>query len=145
MDSGGHDSTFVIAVYGAVLSSVVFLFELLKYYDDKPKLVVKTSASLFYENGDLTKNKKKISIEMINPGKRHITILYCGFKIKSDSIINMQQVIDPNLPKQLSEGESYISYADFVVEDFTKIVYAWAKDATGKEFKSVKWPLDGFA
>jgi hypothetical protein len=61
MANGGFDSTFVIAVYGAVLSSVVFLFDLFKYVIDRPKLVVKTSFSLFYENGDLKKRKRKVS------------------------------------------------------------------------------------
>lgn len=38
MANGGFDSSFVIAVYGAILSSVVFLFDLFKYFNDKPKL-----------------------------------------------------------------------------------------------------------
>jgi hypothetical protein len=145
MANGSFDSTFVIAVYGAVLSSTIFLFDLFKYITDRPKLEVKTTLSLFYENGAPKKEIKKICVEMINSGKRPITLLCCGFRIKTDSIMNTQQIVDLNLPKKLSEAEAYVSCTDFTEGDATKIIYAWAKDATGKEFKSVKWPLKDFA
>ena len=138
------DSTLIIALYGAVLSTAVFVFDMFKYFRDKPRVVVKVKFSLSYENADLNKEKKKICIETINSGKRPLTIANCGFKLKTESIMNIQQVIDPNLPKQLSEGEAYSSYTDFVAGDAEKIIYAWVKDASGKEYKSRKWPLKGF-
>jgi len=144
MANGGIDSTLVIAIYGAVVATAVFVFDMFKYFNEKPNVAVKTTFSLFYESGDLKKEKKKIAIEIINSGRRPVTISYCGFKLKTDSIMNIQQVIDPNLPKQIAEGESYKSYADFAEGDSEKIIYAWVKDATGKEYRSKKWPLTGF-
>jgi hypothetical protein len=141
MANNGIDSTLVIAIYGAVVSTAVFVFDMFKYFNEKPNVIVKTNLSLFYEGGDLKKEKKKIAIEIINTGRRAVTIADCGFKLKTNSMMNIQQVIDPNLPRQLSGGDSYKSYTDLATADSDGIFYAWAKDATGREYRSKKWPI----
>lgn len=145
MDSNkGELITIIIAIYGAVLSTIVALFNIIKHFNDKPKIVVKTKPSFFYESSDPGKEIKKIGVEIINSGKRPITISYSGFKLGIKTNMNICQIIDPNLPKQIAEGESYTSYTDFIEGSHDKIIYAWVKDATGKEYKSNKWPLRGF-
>jgi hypothetical protein len=71
MANGGIDSTLVIAIYGAVVATAVFLFDMFKYFNEKPNVAVKTTFSLFYESGDLKKEKKKIAIGIINSVKVH--------------------------------------------------------------------------
>ena len=133
----GHDSTLIIAIYGAVVSTLLLLFDVFKYFNDKPKITVKATPSLSFEN---SYEKKKISIKIVNSGRRPATISYCGLQLKDAH----NQVIDTNLPKQLLPNESYISYSDFIESDADNIIYACVKDAMGREYRSKKWPLKGF-
>jgi hypothetical protein len=136
--------TLIIATYGAILATTVFLFDIIKYFKDKAKLFVKTAPFILIESNEPYKEKRKIRIDVINISKKPITVTASGFKLKTDSLKDTMQIIDIELPKKINEGESHTSYTDIDNLPLDKIFYAWVSDTTGKSYKSKKWPLRGF-
>lgn len=130
--------TFYVAIYGAILSTLVFLWDIIKYCSDKPNLRVRANHRLL--TGPRM-SERKIGIDMINKGKRPITIVASGFKLDTESDENMVTLFDPNLPRQINEGQRHTTFANPERIDANKILYAWARDATGKEYRSKKHPL----
>jgi hypothetical protein len=130
--------TLYLAIYGALLSTLVFLWDILKYYRDKPNLRVETNLRMLV--GPLA-SEMKIGIDMINEGKRPITIVASGFKLDTESQKNVATVYDINLPAEIHEGQRHTSFVNPDTVDTEKILYAWARDATGREYQSKKRPL----
>jgi hypothetical protein len=131
--------TFYIAVYGAGLATLVFLWDIVKYNRDKTKLRVE--ANLHALVGP--KSEIKIGIDMINDGRRPLTIVASGFKLDTDAP-NVATAYDINLPIELNEGQKHTSFVNPNSVDITKVRYAWARDATGREYHSKKRPLKGW-
>jgi hypothetical protein len=127
-----------LAIYGAVLSTLVLLWDVIKYYKDKPSLRVQANHRALVGP---SKSEHKIGIDMINEGKRPVTIVASGFKLDTESYENMGTVFDPGLPKQINEGQRYTTFVNPEEIDMSKILYAWAQDATGREHRSKKYPL----
>lgn len=136
-----ENSTLYLAIYGAALATIVFGWDVVKYLKDRPTLQVKTNLRILL--GPLG-SENKIGIDMINKGKRPITIVASGFMLDTDpSEPNMATIIDTSLPKEIFEGQSHTSFVDFDSVRLTKVLYAWARDATDKEYFSKKRPLIG--
>ena len=130
--------TFYVAIYGAILSTLVLLWDIIKYCKDKPNLRVQANHRIL---AGPRMSERKIGIDMINKGKRSITIVASGFKLDTESDKNMATLFDPNLPRQINEGQRRTTFANPDEIDLNKILYAWARDATGKEYRSKKHPL----
>ena len=130
--------TIHLAVYGAILSTFVLLWDVIKYFKDKPSLRV--TANYHGLIGPL-KKEVKIGIEIVNAGRRPVTLVSTGFELDTDSDENIITVLDPNLPRELSEGQRYITYTNPKEFDSGKILFARARDATGRVYRSKKNPL----
>jgi len=130
--------TTVLAVYGAALATLVFVWDVIKYAKDKPKLLVKVNPHALI--GPLTR-ESKIGIEMVNTSRRPITIVSSGFELDIPTEENIVTVLDPNLPVQLSEGQRYITYANPKEVAWEKIRCGRVRDATGKIHRSKKYLL----
>lgn len=126
------------AVYGAILSTIIFLWDIFKYYRDKPKLRVQANHRLLIA---MHKSEPRIGIDMINVGKRPITIVASGFRLDTESHENMATVLDPQLPKELHEGQSHTTFVLPKEIDTSKVLCAWARDPTGREYRSKKRPF----
>ena len=127
-----------IAIYGAILSTLVFLWDIRKYYKDKPKLRIEANHRALI--GPL-KSERKIGIDIINESSRRLTIVAAGFKLDTESDENMATVYDPNLPIEIGDGQRHTTFVNPNTIDPENILYAWARDATGKEHRSKKHPL----
>jgi hypothetical protein len=130
--------TIYLAVYGAFLSSLVFLWEIVKFYKDRPKMRVEANIRLLI---GASGSAQKIGIDMINSGKRPVTIVSSGFKLDVESQANVATVPDMNLPLEISEGQRHTTFVNPGTLEGRKILYAWARDATGREYFSKKRPL----
>ena len=130
--------TQYLAIWGAILSTLVLIWDVIKYYKDKPSLRVQANQRALV--GPL-KSEHKIGIDMINEGKRPITVVASGFKLDTESDENTATVFDPGLPKQIDEGQRYTTFVNPETIDTSKILYAWARDATGQEHRSKRHPL----
>lgn len=130
--------TLYLAIYGAILSTLVFSWDILKYYKDKPKLRVSANHRALIGS---YKSERKIGIDMINEGKRPITIVASGFKLDIEPDENVVTVLDSQLPKELHEGQRHTTFVIPEELNASKILYAWARSATGREYRSKKHPL----
>ena len=128
--------TFYVAAYGAVLATLVFLWDIVKYNRDKAKLSVEANVRVV---AGLT-SQVKIGIDMINNRKRPLTIVASGLKLDTDGP-NVVTALDINLPIELGDGQRHTTFVDPDAIDTTKVLYAWARDATGREYRSKKRPL----
>jgi len=130
--------TTVLAVYGAVLSTVAIVMNVAKYIKDRAHVVVEAGEHVLMSSKVAT---HKLGIKVINKGRRPITIEGCGFKLDADSGENLLSVLDPNLPKPLGEGESLTTYADPSQVQARNVLFAWARDAGGRVYKSKRRPF----
>ena len=131
--------TFYVALYGALLATLVFLWDVVKYKRDKATLRVETNIRALV---GLT-SQVKIGIDMINDGRRPLTIVASGFKLDADDP-NVATAYDMNLPIELHEGQRHTTFVNPETVDTTKVLYAWARDATGREYHSKKRPFKGW-
>jgi len=132
------DFTAILAVYGAILATVVLLWDVVKYVRDRPGLMVKVDHHVLV-GPQLSEHK--IGIYMVNTGKRPLTVVASGFRLSTQAEENIATVMDPTLPKELAEGQSHTTYANPNEIEVNKILFAWARDATGREYRSKKRPL----
>jgi len=129
----------ILAIYGSILSTIVFLWDIIKYLHDKPCLKVEVGHHMLVGPGA---KEHKIGITMANIGKRAITVVASGFKFDPPLIDgSMSTIYDPQLPKELNEGQGYTSYSNPTQIPQEQVVYGWVRDATGRIWLSKKWPL----
>lgn len=130
------DATTILAFYGSILATIVFLWDIIKYIRDKPRLRVKVNHRL------LGGTEHKLGIEVANVGRGTITVVASGFKFAPalpDG--NMATVPDQELPEELQEGQSHTSFASPSEIPQNQVMYGWVRDATGSIWWSKKWPL----
>lgn len=96
------DITIYIALYGAILSTIVIIWDVIKYYKDKPSIKVQVDIGPHYS---LKRYEDEIGVEIINVGKRRVTIVAHGYQFKDKSENGEIEEIDENLPKELLEGQ----------------------------------------
>ena len=84
---------------------------------------------------------QKIGIDMINDGRRPVTIVGSGFKLYTESHKDVASVYDINLPVEIHEGQRHTSFVNPGTLEGHKILYTWVRDATGREYHSRKRPL----
>ena len=134
------DATAILAIYGSILATIVFLWDIIKYIYDKPRLRVKVNH--LFKVSPLGCTEHKLGIKVANVGKRTVTVVASGFKFAPalpDG--NMATVYDLELPKELHEGQSHTSYASPSEIPQNQVMYGWVRDATGSIWRSKKWPL----
>lgn len=133
------DLTTLLAIYGALLATIVFLWDVIKFFHDRPNLRVEADYHIRVSN--LGASEPVVGITMINTGKEPLTIVASGFRLDVESDENMATVVDTSLPRELTQGQSHTSCANFDEVVKQKVLYAWARDATGRVYRSKKRPL----
>jgi len=131
------DITIYVAIYGAVLSTIAIVWNIIKDILNKPRLKVQAGIG-FITYRDETKPTKIYNFEAVNLGKRPITLTSSGIKIEGENSITF--IDNTNLPKRLEEGNK-ISFFRKTDEFYNEIKehqlrYLWFKDTTGKTYKS---------
>jgi hypothetical protein len=132
------DLVAVLAIYAAVLSTVAILTNLKSYLRDRAAVVVEANFHVLLGPHGAA---KKLGIRVTNVGRRPLTIAECGFRIDSQSPDKLLTVLDATLPKRLDEGESHVTYANPDDLDIGRVIFAWARDATGRVYRSKRRPL----
>lgn len=137
-------SANIVAWYGAIISTVSILLAFMNYFRDKAKIKVKISQGLFAYGTHLG-NEVKVFIEIINIGRRPITLTGAGLTLKNGKNMFILKSEFINFPFELLEGKSaQVEFnRDEVFEESkkekSKILYAWYKTATGKMYK-IRFP-----
>lgn len=132
------DITIYIALYGAILSTIVIIWDVIKYYKDKPKIKVQVDVGQHFS---LKRYEDEIGVKIINVGKRRITIVAHGYQFKDKSENGEIEMIDDNLPKELLEGQHCQLFVDLNESFEHKILYWWVRDAAGEKYYADKYPV----
>jgi hypothetical protein len=120
----------------AILSPFAWL---IKRRIDNGTVQVKTNLGV--QLGFMASREPQLFITSIKKGSRPVTITASGFRLDIPNEPNIVTIIDRDLPRELSDGQSHTSYIDMAKVPFTKILYAWARDATGREYRSKRKPF----
>ena len=133
------DTTTLLAFYGSALATIVFLWDIIKYGQHRRRLKVTVRHHVLM--GPAAR-KHMLGIEMANVGKGTITVVASGFKYApSLPDGNTATIFDPNLPKEIHEGQSYTSFEEPSEVPTDQVVYGWVRDATGRTWRSKRRPL----
>ncbi|MCR4316637.1 MAG: hypothetical protein NUW37_09850 [Planctomycetes bacterium] len=133
------DWTFWIAIYGAVLATAVFAWDILKHFSDRPRLTVKANHRLIVVPGNGATSK--IGIDVINKTRRPITVVAYGFRLDTQDDENTLSITEMSGRRPIEEGNSHSVFFNPIDLNGRKVLYAWARDATGEEHRSKKYPL----
>ncbi|MGV8087202.1 MAG: hypothetical protein ACP5N1_06250 [Candidatus Woesearchaeota archaeon] len=129
-------TTIIIAVYGAILSTVAIIWNIFR---DKKKLKVNVSVHTS-KYGD-NQEEEILRLEAINIGKVPITLVSAGVKLSNNKNWNIKsEMLFTSI--MLNESEDWggaVPLNKFKEEiNGHKPIYAWFKDNTGKIYKSKK-------
>lgn len=130
------ESQTILALYGAVLSTIVFIWNIIKYLrEERADLRVEVNYT-----GHHSLSRAEVSIKAINMGKRPLTVEQCGFALShpSDREILIE---DKDLPKELTEHQAHVSIYEWSAFERYQIFFVWVRDSTGRKWLSKKWPL----
>lgn len=137
-------SANIVAWYGAIISTISILLAFMNYFRDKAKIQLKISQGLFAYGSHLG-DEIKIFIEIINKGRRPVTLTGAGLTLRNGKNMFILKSEIMNFPFELLEGKStQIAFNKTEVFEESKkensqISYAWYKSATGKTYK-IKFP-----
>lgn len=147
MESRDHITLFIVA-YGAILSSLVFLWTIIK---DRRQITVGTSAAFFtYANGEIS--TQMVSIDVVNRGHRPVHVNAPTLRIPNGKFLSFIGVDDfKKFPKRLDDGESAslcVTY-DEIARTLKKQGYVGivrmkpsCKDAAGNKYWGKKWKFN---
>jgi hypothetical protein len=129
--------TLSVALYGAILSTVIFWRERQK---ERRTLLISCRVSIGIDSRSTT--GRYISIEAVNIGHRPITLTQAGL-LSSANEIFVSLVSDPvfyPIPKKLEDGEMitvHMSWEDVINAAKERKIYftkAFVQDAEGKKY-----------
>jgi hypothetical protein len=125
-----NNMTLVIAIYGAILSTIGIIWNI--YNSNRDKAKVKVNARFGLLTHKVTEGPF-LFIEAINHGRRGVTLSSVGIRLFSGENIALMQA---NLPKELSEGKSHNEWIEIDKLRNEKCKFVWYKDQTGRLYKS---------
>lgn len=131
MEAKDFDPTTVLAIYGAGLSTLIFIFELIKTFRDKPSLKI-TSVIAGYIVGRNQKpgdSDPELAITITNNGTKPIVVTrLAGLKSETSFLVNAIE-----LPRTLNPGE-YVNVRSKFLNDFRDVKKLFAVDSLNKRY-----------
>jgi hypothetical protein len=126
--------TFWLAIWGAILSTIAIVWNILRDLKDRADIQVKVKKS---DRLEAFSQIPYVDVELSNIGKRPITVTEVYYKI-SDQLHKVE--LSKELPKELSEGEP-CHFDILILKGLEKVEFIAAKDVRGKSYHSVKYPF----
>lgn len=142
-----EDITIYVAGYGALLSTIALLWNIVSYLTDKPKIIPKYHTGFMDLSGLGTDMRNIFSMEFSNPTKHRVVINSAGIFFKNKQnlhFIGGKEILPDGFPKILLQGDSHSVHRDIdvikkAIDEQGAPAYIWVRDATGKTYKgSVK-------
>lgn len=133
-------SATAVAWYGAIIATVSILIGAYNAWRDRARIKVKVSYHILLKP---LGNKEFAVITVINRGRRPITlnsIGSVGFALKGGKVLMSTDLEMNRFPIQITEGNSTDIHIEKegVIKYKNGLLYAFAKDATGKVYKCKK-------
>ena len=121
----------LLAIYGAVLSTIALIWKIYSNLQDKPKVKVKANFGFTSSAGGTSGHL--LLVTAINKGKRHVYLSSVGLRSGEEDLINIKTI---GLPCELKEGSSHSEWFEVNELKDRQFDFAWYRDATGKMYKS---------
>lgn len=122
------NSTTLVAIYGAFLSTIAVGWNIYNNFQDKPKIKVSAKFGLMSDS-----EKTFLFIKAINLGRRPITLSSVGLRSGKEDLLNIKTI---SLPYELKENTSHLEWFDVNELKNRPFDFAWYRDETGKLYKS---------
>ena len=140
--------TLGIAIYGAILSTIVIIWNLTQPLREKPKIKVVSKVGIL-SWGD---THEIVSFEAINLGKISVNLSSAGIYFEKKQIMPFIGIMD-GLPKELNPGKNHTIFRPLY--EFVKTLkskknelgepkYIFFRDQTGKEYRGEMVNLKNF-
>lgn len=139
----------VVAWYGAILSSSVFLFEIYRYLRDKARLKItyQTEQEIWGDQGNgqlvnLEKDTTFWTVNIANTGTKDIIIAQVGveWKHKKGGAIISKDYTGHIQRFTLTSGDSKTITISEKLVKHGEVKFFWVKDATGQDHKKrINW------
>lgn len=126
-----NNTTLIIAIYGALLSTIGIVWNIYKGNQDKAK--IKVDAYIGVMTSSRGAEGPFLFIKAVNYGRRAVTLSSVGIRVSTDENIVMMNI---NLPCELHEGKSHNEWIELEKLRKASCEFAWYKDETGKMYKS---------
>lgn len=126
-----NNTTLIIAIYGAILSTIGMIWNIYKGSQDKSKIKINARIGFISQGGK--SSEPLLLIEAINHGRRAVFLSSVGIRLTRNEDIAMMNV---RLPIELKEGKSHTEWIEIEKLRKESCEFAWYKDETGKLYKS---------
>lgn len=123
--------TTLLAIYGAILSTVAIGWNIYNNLQDRPK--VKVTGKFGFMDSSKGVEGPFFFVKVINKGRRSVYLFSVGLRTKNEEMIKLKTI---GLPCELAEGKSHSEWfkpKDLEGKEFN---FAWYRDETGKLYKS---------
>ncbi len=132
-------TTVVLAIYGAILSTLTAIVQVINHLRDRAKVQLKVRKNMKSPNmGRRYDGMTMVIISATNVGRRPITIT--GFAMrpltkKGEPILDYYLPdVRPPLPCEITEGKYVAAFVNQETLDFDKVACWYAWDSSGKEY-----------
>ncbi len=134
-----------VLVYSAIVSTIAIIWNIVRDVRNRPSLIVRGALdSVWFMSG---MDSPRLRIDVTNSSQRPVTVTAVGWKATStkDFIPFPSQALGRSdcLPKTLNESElhSVMVQPTYIGNNPDQVEYLFAKDSTGKAYKSKRMPL----
>ena len=125
------NTALVIAIYGAVLSTIALVWNIYNSSQDKPK--VKVRVNFGFTSSAVGTSGHLLIVTAINKGKRSVYLFSMGLRSGKEDLLNLKT---SGLPCEVKGGGSHSEWFEVKELKDRQFDYAWYRDATGKIYKS---------
>ena len=135
-----HPFTVILAVYGAVLSTLTALVQLSNHFRDRAKVVLQIRKNMAAIGGGREYDEMRMVIlTATNVGRRPVTINGFGASLlfekgRADTDWYLPDV-NPPLPCEITEGKQVSAHVNQENVDFQLICHWYAWDSAGRHYR----------
>lgn len=133
------DLTLGLAIYGAILSTVMAMLKVAEHLRERPRLIFRVKRLFHPLHGFLGgPTSTTIATEIVKKGKGPLTIAEVGLQLASGERLSLE---DTALPRELGEGQLHKVTHTVEIQPDNAILFVFARDTTGRVHRSKKRPL----
>jgi hypothetical protein len=125
----------VLALYGAVLSTITATAQVIAHYRDRAKIKIRVQPNMETVGDPRTDGMTFTIVYVSNAGRRPVTITTVGAYRLYPRLAFIAPDTRPPIPYELTEGKQLMAMIDQTDLDLAAIEYWLATDATGREHK----------
>jgi hypothetical protein len=125
----------VLALYGAILSTVTATAQIMAHYRDRANIKIRVQPNMETMGDPRTDGMTFTIVSVSNAGRRPVTITTIGAYRLFPRLAFIAPDCRPQCPHELTEGKQMMAMIEQSELDHSVIEYWLASDATGREYR----------